>query len=81
MIGSQIIHSSLDNQLCQVTCMTTAKASATGRLSESRDKDTPGHPLEVPQPLEKDVVPMGVILMDVVIQELIHAHMAHVVIR
>ena len=75
MIGSPTIHSSPDNQHCQGTCMTLG--APTGRLKLYREEDTPGHLQAVLQPLEKDVVPMGVILM--VVNVVIH--MAHVVHR
>ena len=75
MIGSPTIHSSPGSQHCQGTCMTIG--ALTCGLRVSREKDTPGHLQAVLQPLEKAVVPMGVILM--VVNVVIH--MAHVVHR
>ena len=49
----------------------------TGRLKLYREEDTPGHLQAVLLPLEKDVAPMGVILL--VVNVVIH--MAHVVHR
>jgi len=66
MIGSPITHSSLESQHCRGTCMTPGPP--TRRLRKSREKDTPGHPRVVLQPMEKVVVPMGAILMVVKIQ-------------
>ena len=68
MIGSPITHSSLESQHCRGTCMTPGLP--TRRLLKSREKDTPGHPRVVRQPMEKAVVPMGAILTVVKIQDI-----------
>ena len=74
MIGSPTIHSSLESQHCQETCMTIG--ALTCGLRVSREKDTPGLLLAAPQPMEKVVVPMGVILM-VVNVVILMAHVVH----
>ena len=74
MIGSPTIHSSLESQHCQGTCMTIGVRPCGLRVS--REKDTPGHLQAVPQPMEKVVVPMGVILM-VVNVVILMAHVVH----
>lgn len=77
MIGSPITHLSLESHLCQGTCMTCIPGPPTRGSRSSREQDIPGHLQVVLRPLEKAVVPMGAILLDVKIQVLIPALTAH----